>query len=973
MIPKTGAEIIAVLRVDWGGSLTRWYADRDIQIGTIQARGRISRVGEITREKSSDGLTSLGNASVELLDADQELLKLQEEQVFEFSPAKLYLNVVGESTLHEILVGEIGSPVEWREDERILRIDVITNFRSEVIPIRKIDPDDGPNVPLCFGAPRLVQPALASKGHYNGYDAFKPDIRSGQGNEVYLNLKYTWIPVVGWWLIIPWEPPAGYAERAINYNPEEKVRYTCHQIIKQYGRRLWLAGQLINPWTGSIAGKAPRGECIIQASDGVRNYSVPTLPDDEESDPETSDERQLPTDHTKVFMWSGDYYEVDVFGTPEAGRVGSMWGKSGDAFLPFSFRYWSPTEQGFFCKINIGGRPTVYKYDGQAYCSVDAGERDPGKLMKTILETKTDLTPVGDWSATGWHVDFIITDDTDALSLCSRIAGQTGRAIQITGTQARLIDLTKKRSAAFTITDTEILEGTIKISSTTTETLAAAYHGMFRRGLAEEVRKITSRPGAFPSLKREEEISFDCMKRQDLVEHVLGWIANRRGRVWKLLTFETPLYRFDVSPFDVVKIETDQLDFSPVSGIVESISYDTDNFSIRWTVWLPIEQGTKVESANAWLDDPPAEDDDEPYPFYWAGWYDILQIDYKPEPKQTLAVITDEVTNEGAVVANFYGNGYDAEPTGRSAVIPTGGPRDWSVKDAVPGSEPDEAVSVPENPPGQKCLIVETHAASIIQSPAHQLAVLKEDIAADAEGLVCFCDVNGSEIGNAFLARNLGDDAEAGDYIYVGKDMFPSGDDPGRQRFFFLRRSGGKSPSNCAVEEPNLELTYEGYYVGRTIGGPGGDSYEDNYVLWSDYYTFADVDVSDVIASWVYIGIPETDRQVIGDPEQVSGVTGTAYIEAHFYNGTSPVMYAQFSGCVNNYTLPMKSYIDGNNPKPSGTVNAIRLKLSGMFQVTSWDEESGGSYTATARLPRFAFLAPDTGGVIIGTSAIQWL
>jgi len=891
-VPNTGAELVTIIRIDWGGDSTHYYADRDITIAGITAKGRISSLGDITHTKSADGLSAVGNASVTLLDADEELLTLQQSKLLDFSPAWIYEAVVGQDELATLLIGEVGSPVTWAEDGHTLQVDIVTSVESNPIEPDKTEGSEN-NIPICFGEPRLVAPALVERGENSEQEKFEVYVNSGRGVQVYIGIAWIAVPLVGYWLKLTWSRPPGYKSR--NPDTEETERISYHQIRKQFGRRLWLAENLIDPWTGRVAELAPRGETEIYAQDMTKEaYDPEDIPEDDDS--------TLPTDPAKVQYWSGEHYKIDAYGGGAA-SVGSIWGKVEDRVGAFSGFYWTPETGGFWCLVDIGGRPSAIKWDGSISCNVNAGERNAGLLMADILTNYTNLTPQGDWEISGVNVDFSIVEDTDALTLCQKIAEQTGHAIQITGQDAELVNIGIERAEVVTITDSEILEDSLSITSTTTDSIASAYHGTYREGQAAKQKTKTVRPGAFPTIKREDTIDFPYYKFGEYVDWALAWIANRKGRAWKIAKFRTPLFRFDVSVFDAIRLETDQFDFSPTYGVVESITYNTNDLTISWKIWLPIEQGSNVESENAWIGSVPSEPDPEPYPWDETNYYDILEVEIEEKREAIPAIATGEITEDGAITVDVHGNGLEAEPTARKAVIPTEGPKDWQA--IVAG---EDIPFIPEFPEGSILSFNDSYSGSYIIGEKHQLIKVKESggIDAGASGLVILCDTDGAEIGDEFTAKNLGTTkAEENDNIILGLDKFPEGTTPDRERFFFINR-GGAAPAGYGGIV-NLNLSCGGTVVWE-LGGKAEYFYSD-FAEFGQTINFGSLDL---FALDCYL-----DFQ--------AGENGSSSMKPfwEFYNGESYVFTLAYA----TFTMSINRFLINKNPPHEGVADRLRLKV----------------------------------------------
>lgn len=175
-----GIDLQCIVKVEWPSPLpTTYYGDKTTQIGTIAVQGAIAQMTEITSEVGPEYGGTTSGVTVHLIDPTG-LLYLHVmhptavNEPVELVPVTIYAHLAGtgEADLLELLVGKIGSPLRYDENERHLVFDVIspvTSSPANHVLDQDLDEDvpdesDGAVVPLCYGVPRDVAAVLWRRG-----------------------------------------------------------------------------------------------------------------------------------------------------------------------------------------------------------------------------------------------------------------------------------------------------------------------------------------------------------------------------------------------------------------------------------------------------------------------------------------------------------------------------------------------------------------------------------------------------------------------------------------------------------------------------------------------------------------------------------------------------------------------------------------------------------------------------------------
>jgi hypothetical protein len=198
-------------------------------------------------------------------------------------------------------------------------------------------------------------------------------------------------------------------------------------------------------------------------------------------------------------------------------------------------------------------------------------------IIRHIAETYTDLT-VDDTSfnavktkITNYPMNFALTSKQDAISLMEKIAWQ-GRCV----TYARsgilyLKYLPKLETAAVTITEDDIIAGTLDVELTSTEDLITKFVARWRPTYAEEgeVQSIY-RHNIAKYGKHEKDFSFFCYNLESLIEKSATFWMIRKCNTWKRVIFETSMKFLDLEVWDTITLDLQNDTIASMYYIYES-------------------------------------------------------------------------------------------------------------------------------------------------------------------------------------------------------------------------------------------------------------------------------------------------------------------------------------------------------------------------------------------------------------------
>lgn len=139
--------------------------------------------------------------------------------------------------------------------------------------------------------------------------------------------------------------------------------------------------------------------------------------------------------------------------------------------------------------------------------------------------------------------------------------------------------------------DIDALPG-VSMTLTDTEALVTKLVANWRVSWAEDEQRLILRANIDKYGTQEEEFSFHCYNRPDIVMKVATFWLIRKSNTWKRLLFSTSLSQLAVEPFDAVDIQLPGLaSNSATRGVVEKASYNSATNTIDFECWTPVRSG----------------------------------------------------------------------------------------------------------------------------------------------------------------------------------------------------------------------------------------------------------------------------------------------------------------------------------------------------------------------------------------------
>jgi hypothetical protein len=192
--------------------------------------------------------------------------------------------------------------------------------------------------------------------------------------------------------------------------------------------------------------------------------------------------------------------------------------------------------------------------------------------------------------------NFALLDRPNVIQLLQRLAYLCRCVIYLKNDTFYLKNLAYEDTPVDTITKDDILYETLTVEGTATEDLTTKYTATWkadylnRQSLKFIIRYNTERYGLHA--KTEDYFTYNT---QGLVARVATFWTIREANSFKLVKFKTPIHKLNIETLDTVTIDLPEVANGPVNGIVESAAFNSNDFTIDFSVWVPVRLGEMVK------------------------------------------------------------------------------------------------------------------------------------------------------------------------------------------------------------------------------------------------------------------------------------------------------------------------------------------------------------------------------------------
>ncbi len=277
--------------------------------------------------------------------------------------------------------------------------------------------------------------------------------------------------------------------------------------------------------------------------------------------------------------------------------------------VPVPSRYYSKNEAddygGLTCtSITLHKRLQDYpgeNWEDGLYVSMTSSVGpNTAEIIQWIAESYTDLSiDASTFASVGsalanYPSSFALFDKKDALSLIREIAWQARCSVWILDNTLYIRYLSVAPPSVGTITESHILPDSLELQHTGTEDLVTKFVATWRPNYAGgDPNKIILRHNISKYGTKEQVYDFFIYNIEDLTLKSATFWMIRKANTWKLASFKTPLLALQVQSLDGLTLDIDPNYFAStaVLTVVQNASYNIEDNSIEFLLWLPVRAG----------------------------------------------------------------------------------------------------------------------------------------------------------------------------------------------------------------------------------------------------------------------------------------------------------------------------------------------------------------------------------------------
>lgn len=213
----------------------------------------------------------------------------------------------------------------------------------------------------------------------------------------------------------------------------------------------------------------------------------------------------------------------------------------------------------------------------------------------TFYETRTAVDP--------FQSNFCLFERKNLLTVLQEISYQARCAIWLKNEVFYFRYLPNEPSPVETISESDIVYGSLEIHHTDTESLLTKLTATYKVSYTQQnPNKIILRNNIGKYGLHEQTTDWYIYCNPSPVDLAATFWIIRNSNTWKLVQFKTPLHKLRIETFDAVTINftNNYACYGPVTGIVQNVQIDTDAREMSFTIWLPVRLGEMTKYDFAW-------------------------------------------------------------------------------------------------------------------------------------------------------------------------------------------------------------------------------------------------------------------------------------------------------------------------------------------------------------------------------------
>lgn len=237
-------------------------------------------------------------------------------------------------------------------------------------------------------------------------------------------------------------------------------------------------------------------------------------------------------------------------------------------------------------------------WDDDVYFSCTGNSGNIATIITNVVLGYTNLTvdaaSFAEASPYLTRANFALQQRKDAFQFIQELAYQARCAVWIKDNKVYIKYLGKIDTVVATITEADIIFGSMELMTTETEDIVTKYVAEWRANYKrKDPHKIIIRYNIPKYGLHEETYDYYAFNQAASVFNAATFWVVRTAHTFKRLRFRTSLARIALETFDTVNLAfTNRIVANgTVIGVIEEANIDTSNFEMQFTVWVPVLLG----------------------------------------------------------------------------------------------------------------------------------------------------------------------------------------------------------------------------------------------------------------------------------------------------------------------------------------------------------------------------------------------
>lgn len=193
-----------------------------------------------------------------------------------------------------------------------------------------------------------------------------------------------------------------------------------------------------------------------------------------------------------------------------------------------------------------------------------------------------------------YPANFALLDKKNVIELLSEIAFQSRCSIWVSGGKFYLKYLPEQGNSVDTITEDDIEQQTLKITTTPTEDLVTKFIATWRASYAyPDKNKVILTYNINKYGIRERAYDFYIYNSVELVRKSATFWLIRMANMWKKIQCRCVLTKLIAETMDNITVDLvhQSAAYVPVVGVVEKAAFNSEQYAIDMEIWLPVRIG----------------------------------------------------------------------------------------------------------------------------------------------------------------------------------------------------------------------------------------------------------------------------------------------------------------------------------------------------------------------------------------------